>query len=42
MATETVRFSLVVAEASQPETYTIWMPPDQDKVFAKLLRQIES
>ena len=39
MATETVRFSRVVEEAGQPETYTLWLPPDQDKVFAKLLRQ---
>ena len=39
MATETVRFSRVVEEAGQPETYTLWMPPDQDKVFATLLRQ---
>ena len=39
MATETVRFSRVVEEAGQPETYTLWMPPDRDKVFAKLLRQ---
>ena len=39
MAAETVRFSRIVEEAGQPETYTLWMPPDQDKVFAKLLHQ---
>ena len=39
MATETVRFSRVVEEAGQPEAYTLWAPPDQDKVFTKLLRQ---
>ena len=39
MATETIRFSRIVEAAGQPETYTLWVPPDQDKVFAKLLRQ---
>ncbi len=39
MAAETVRFSRVVETAGHPETYTLWVPPDQDKVFAKLLRQ---
>ncbi len=39
MATETVRFSRVVQQSGQPETYTLWVKPDQDKAFAALLRQ---
>lgn len=39
MATETIRFSRVVEESGQPETYTLWVKPNQDKAFSTLLRQ---
>ncbi len=39
MASTTVRFSQVVEKAGQPEAYTLWVKPEQDKVFTSLLRQ---
>ncbi len=39
MAAKSIRFSQVVEKAGRPESYTLWAKPDQDKVFASLLKQ---